>query len=196
MNNDKLLGLLGAAVATLAFAASASATTLTGPNGELKPTPHFASEGHVKTTTPIGNVECPSTIEYEVTAHGNGGPVEGKVIALTFGHVSKSCTDSWHATVVAPGKMKIHYKAAGEGTVTSSEMTVTKTRLGITCNYLTNNTVIGTITDKTKAGNGLGTIDVSGEIPIHSGSSGLCGGSSKWTGSYSSATAITLHEKI
>ncbi|HEU4462408.1 MAG TPA: hypothetical protein VFR75_07440 [Solirubrobacterales bacterium] len=191
MRTIKLLVLLGATATMLAFASSASATTLTGPNGEVTPTLHFQSEGHVKTAS-FAAVECTSTFEYTVTSHGPGFPVGGSVNNLTF----SPCTNSWHATVVTPGTMTIHYKAAGEGTVTSNGMTVTKTRLGVVCNYATNNTVIGTITDKTVAANKLGTIDISAEVPIEPTSSGLCGtGNTKWTGFYASTTAITLHEK-
>lgn len=190
MKTAKILGLLGAVAATMAFAASASATTLTGPNGETTPTLHFVSEGHVKTAS-FAAIECASTFEYTVTSHGKGFPVGGTVNNLTF----SSCTNGWHATVVAAGTMTIHYKTSGEGTVTSTGMTVTKTRLGVTCNFATNNTVIGTITDTTVAANKLGTIDISGEVPVHAGSSGLCGaGPTKWTGFYASTTAITLHQ--
>jgi hypothetical protein len=60
---------------------------------------------------------------------------------------------------------------------------------------LTNNTDIGTFTDKTKAANGLGTLDIIAQIPIHSGSSGLCGtGTAKWEGSYASTSALTISE--
>lgn len=193
MKGIKIFAILGiAGAATMLAAASASADTLTGPNGETTPTIHFVSEGHVKTQAFV-NIECPSTFEGVVTAHEAGQEVQGGLNVLTFGHVGNPCTNSWHATVVAPGAFEVESIAPGEGIVKSIGMTTSKTRLGVTCNFVSNGTTIGTFTDSTKAANGLGTIDISTSLTVHSGSSGLCGVSSvHWSGSYASTTKLTL----
>ena len=179
----------------MAFAASASATTVTSPTGTAyTSTIHATSEGHAILHGPTGEVECPSTVEGKVESHGNGVTAEGKISVLTFGHEGNPCTNSWHVTVVTPGSLQIHWKANHEGTLTSTGATVTTTRFGITCNYLTNATDIGVVTDSHTAGDekpanetkeGTATLHIEAKIPRHTGSSGLCGTEpAEWTGSY------------
>lgn len=199
MKYTKLLGLLAvAAAALMAFASPASADTITGPTGAETPGIHAVSKGHVKLQTFV-NIECPSTAEGAVTSHKAGEKVKGSFSTLTFGHPEASppapCTNNWVVTVENPGTLSVEWIKAGEGTVFSSEATVVAHRLGIKCNYVTNTTHIGTFLDHTKAENGLGELIINAEIPIHSGSSALCGtGKAKWSGTYLSTTKLTIHD--
>jgi hypothetical protein len=182
MKYVKMLGLLAvAAAALMAFAGTASATTVTGPNGETTPTIHAVHEGsHVILNNPIAKIECNSTVEGTVASHGAGLTVFGPIGTLNF----TNCTNSWHVTVVTSGSLELHYSSPGVGTLTSSGATVTTTRFGIVCNYATGNTHIGAITDSSITGGGA-TLHINAQIPIHSGSSAFCGsGASGWSGSY------------
>jgi hypothetical protein len=186
MKHLKILGLLAvAAAAMLAFAASASAdyvTTTTGGSPQT-PTIHAVNEGgHVVLANSIANIECASTTEGSVTAHGNGIPVSGPLSSLSF----TGCTNSWHVTVTANGSLSLAWTSGHNGTAKSTGTKVTTTRLGVTCNYETNNTDIGTVT-----GGNPATLDISASIPIAAGSSGLCGsGNAKWSGSYVTTAAL------
>jgi len=200
MKYVKILGLLAvAAAALMAFAGSASAATLTSPEnvtytGEI----HATSEGHAKLENPVAKIECHSTVKGTVEKHGTGVTVGGAISELlwgTEGSLNGKCTNSWHVTTVTAGSLEVHYKAPGEGTLTSTGATVDTTRLGVTCTYRTNETHIGTLTDssKTVPAGGTATLHVSASIPLHSESSGLCGsGNAKWEGSYSVLTPMSL----
>ena len=192
MKYVKMLGLLAvAAAALMAFAGTASATTVTDESGNGTPTIHAVNEnGHVKLANSIAKIECPSTVEGAVTSHGTGVTTVGSITALTF----SPCTNSWHVTVVsgATGSLEIHYVSPGVGTLTSSGTTVDTTRLGVTCTYLTNNTDIGTVTDSSITGGGA-TLHIEANIPLHSESSGLCGsGSAKWEGNYVTTSKLFI----
>src|SRR6188472_2576566 len=131
MKYVKILGLLAvAAAALMAFAGTASATTLTSPTGTVYTgSIHAASEGHAILQNPIAKIECASTVEGTVEQHGSGSTVKGNISNLSF----TGCTNSWHVTVVTAGSLELHWKAAGEGTVTSSGATVEATRFGVAC---------------------------------------------------------------
>jgi hypothetical protein len=190
MKHLKILGLLAiAAAALMAFAASASATTITSPTGtpytgEIEAT----SEGTVLLHNPIANIECHSTVHGKELTHGSGSTAIGEITTLDWGTEASTtsgiCHDNWHVTNVTTGNLEIHYKEAGVGTLTSTGATVTTTRFGVTCNYRTNATHIGTFTDSHKTGK-TATLHVEANIPIHSGSSFFCGSApAGWTGSY------------
>jgi hypothetical protein len=203
MKYVKVLGLLAvAAAALMAFAGSASATSITSPTdtyytGNI----HAVNENtHVILHSDLaGTIECKSTVEGKIETHGKGVTAAGKISTLHF----SECTNSWHVTVVAPGELQIHWKANHEGTLTSTGATVSTTRFGVTCNYVTNETDIGTLTDSHTAGDtppanetkdGTATLHIEAKIPIHSGSSGLCGSSpAEWTGSYEVTTPDKLY---
>jgi hypothetical protein len=187
MKYVKILGLLAvAAAALMAFAASASATTVTtGTGGETTPTIHAVSEGHAILENPNANIECASTVEGTVTSHGTGVTTVGHITSLTF----TGCTSGWTVTVNSPGSLEIHWTSGYDGTLTSSGATITAvlhTIFGdITCRYVTNATHIGTVT-----GGNPATLHIEGSIPFHSGS-GFCGeGASRWTGSYTTTSAL------
>jgi len=175
MKYVKILGLLAvAAAALMAFAGTASATTVTSAEGTT-PTLSSSAEGHVVLDNPIAKIECASAVTGKVESHGAGVTAKGNISALSF----TNCTNSWHVTVVTAGSLEVHSIGSGDGTLTSSGATVESTRLGVICRYVTSSTDIGTVTDGTHA-----TLDISAAIPFHSGS-GLCGTSATtWTGSY------------
>jgi hypothetical protein len=191
MKYAKILGLLAvAAAAMMAFAASASADTVTR-NGDDTPAIHAISEEdavagtkHVLLHNPIANIPCESTAAGIVETH-NSNHVAGAISALTFG----PCTNGWVVHVNNPGKLTIEALNGTEGTLFSTEATVTATRFGLSCRYLTNNTHIGTV----KEGNPA-TLDISASIPFHTGSP-LCGTSaSAWTGSYVTTHPLEIDE--
>ncbi len=194
MKYVKILGLLAvAAAALMAFAGTASATSVTTTTGGAASTPgnggtnppaiHAVNEGgHVVLANAIANIECSSTSEGSVTAHGAGKEASGPLSKLEF----TGCTNSWHVTVTAAGSLSVAWTSGHNGTAKSTGAKVTTTRLGVTCNYETNATDIGTVTGGSPA-----TLDISASIPIAAGSSGLCGsGNAKWSGSYSTTAAL------
>ncbi len=189
MKYIKILGLLAvAAAAMMAFAGSASATTVTSNDGTT-PTIEASAEGHAVLHNPIAKIECASTVKGAVESHGSGVTAKGNIASLTFGSPVGTCTNDWHVTVVSAGSLEIHSIGSGNGTLTSSGATVEATRFGINCRYSTNNTDIGTVTGGEHA-----TLHIQASIPFHSGSF-LCGsGATVWTGSYkvSSPTNLTV----
>lgn len=195
MKYVKMLGLLAvAAAALMAFAGTASAgsVTVTSPSGTYYTgAVHAHSHGHVVLeNTSLGNkIECTGTVEGTIGAeHGH----EAGAVHPTF----SNCTNNWHVTTIAGGTLTAVSNGAGSGSADlfSTGATVSTTRLGITCNYLTNNTTVGTLTDSTKTGTGMATMHINGAIPLHSGSSALCGtGTAHWKGAYTVTKPEPLH---
>jgi hypothetical protein len=197
MKHLKLFGLLVvAATAMMAFAANASANTVTDASGNGTPNIHSVSEedavdavpgtNHVLLHTDIVDIKCESTVEGDVTTHGSGVTTSGAIDVLTF----EPCTDNWVVHVVSKGTLEIHTTSTtghGTGTLTSSGATVVATRFGVSCGYRTENTHIGTVTGGSPA-----TLHIEASIPRHSGSF-LCGGSNaNWTGSYVTTETLKM----
>jgi len=166
--------------------ASIPGSTATSPAG----TPytgkvHAPGEDHATIHSPVGQINCGSTIEGEVKAGASGELISIPLSTLTF----TGCTEGWHVTVVSAGTLKIHLIAnSTNGTVTWSGATFQATVGGITCNYKTNNTDVGTLTGSKTTG-ATATIDLGGKLPIHSGSSIFCGtAGTAITGSYNVTT--------
>ena len=179
--NYKILGLLALAVTALvALPAVAQATTVTSPTGTtITGEKEGKSEGHVVLHNSFSKIECKSELNGPIETHGSGVTAGGKVKTLSF----TGCTNSWHVTTVAGGTLEAHFTSGYNATITSSGTTITSTRLGVTCNYVTNNTHFGTAT-----GGNPATLHVEARIPIHTGSSGLCGTEPvQLTGSYEGA---------
>jgi hypothetical protein len=185
MKYAKMLGLLAiAAAALMAFAASASADTVTSNTGAT-PIIEATSEG---ATSLDGTVEVTcqhSYVKGTVTTHGAGKSVGGHISTLTF----TQCGDD-HVTVKQAGSLTAHAVApTGNATLTSTGAEVTieaDTIFGnVHCVYTTNNTHIGTLT---AGANPTMHID-SAQIP-RTGGSFLCGSSGEWTGAYN-----VLHPK-
>jgi hypothetical protein len=188
MRYTKILGLLPVAVAALmAFAASASATTITSPTGTVAtPTIHLSNEGgHVTLANSNANIECNWTMEGKVASHGAGVTAKGNISSLLI----TNCTGPWTVEVSANGSFELHWGSAYNGTVTWSGATITAvlhTIFGdITCRYATSSTPLGTLTGGSPA-----TLDITTGIPFHSGG-GLCGsGSSALSGKLVTTGAI------
>ncbi len=173
------------AAALMAFAGSASATSVTTTTGGAAATPtiHAVNEGgHLVLANSIANIECASTAEGSIESHGAGKAAEGKLSSLSF----TGCTNSWHVTITAFGSIAIFWSSGEVGVLISVGLRITATRLGVTCNYETNNTTIGTVT-----GGNPATVDINASIPIAAGSSALCGtGNAKLSGSYATTSAL------
>lgn len=179
MRDLKILGSLvvAAAVASTMCAAIASADQVTSPTGTTYTgTVRLQSEGHSVTHNPIARVECASSFEFKIETHGPGEKASGKASNMK----TEPCTDSWHVTVVTPGVISLDgYSQSYDGDVFSHELTVEKTRFGITCRYRTNTTTIGRLTGGSPA-----TVHVEGTLPFHSGSIFCGSGGTTITGAY------------
>jgi hypothetical protein len=190
MKYVRMCGLLGVAVAAvMAFAGSASATTLTSPTGTtFTGKIHAVGEnGHVELHTALGSVECDSTAEAEFKTHGAGVTVRGPVTSLLF----YDCTNEDTVTVKRAGTLEVHWTSGYNGTLTSNETEVEVYfhSFGGSCIYLTKNTDIGTVTGGTEA-----TLDIDGDILRTGGSLGIfCDSFGVLTGSYKVTTPHTLY---
>jgi hypothetical protein len=188
MRHLKTLGLLATAVAVLlAFAADASATTITSPTGTVA-TPTIKAEtegGHLKLANPIAPIECASILEAKIEHHGPESVAGGKVSSLSF----TGCTNFWHLTTVSTGELGIEWTSGYNGVVTSTGLKIDATRLGVTCVYETSATKLGTITGGTPA-----TVHLEASLSINTKeSSGLCGsGTAKLEGSYKLSSPESL----
>ena len=119
MKYVKILGLLAvAAAAMMAFAGTASATTVTSSAGTT-PTIESGAEGHAVLDNPIAKIECASSVSGKVESHGSGVTAKGNIASLTFGSPVGTCTNDWHVTVVSAGSLEIHSLGNGNGTLTS-----------------------------------------------------------------------------
>jgi len=174
----KILGLLAFTLtALMGLTAGAQATTVTSPTGtSLTGQNEAVSEGHLKFLNPIAKIECNARMAGTIENHGSGVTATGPVNELVF----TSCTNGWHVTTVTTGTLEAHYVSGYNATITSNGSTTVTTRLGVTCNYTTSNTDIGMAT-----GGNPTTMHIAASIPLHAGSSGLCGsGTIKMEGSY------------
>ena len=185
----KMLGLLAVAVAALmAFAGTASATSVTTTTGGAAATPtiHAVSIGHAILHGSLGTVECNSTVEGKVESHGSGVAASGKISTLHF----TSCTGS--NTVTSPvsktGSLAVTWTSGHNGTLTSTgaEVIVTSHNLGGTCIYTTNGTTLGTVT-----GGATAKLDISATISRTGGTAGIfCGSTGTWSGTYETTEAL------
>lgn len=188
MNRPRSIGLLFTTAAILLVApAIASATTPTSPAGTgYTGKIHASSEGHVVIDNPFAKIECASTLQSEVKAHGYGEDLSLPLSSLSF----TGCTNNWTATVDSAGTLEIHPIAGTRnGTVTWSGATITFSHggSGINCRYKTENTDIGTLTGSSATG-GTATVDLSGALPFDGGSIFCGSGTTAVTGSYSVGT--------
>lgn len=189
MKYVKILGLLAvAASALMAFAGTASATTITSPTGTTAPsgtTFHAESEEnavpgtkHVRLHNNIAKIDCTSTATFTFDDTSGTGTATGKIDNLTF-----TCTHPWVVHVEKLGALEVHWTNGYNGTLTASAgttVTATHTTTGAKCTYQSvDNLHIGTIT-----GGDPATLHVNASIPRHGGSL-LCGGANaSWTGAY------------
>jgi hypothetical protein len=185
MKYVKMLGLLAvAAAALMAFAGTASATTLTSPAGET-PT-IMATSINTALHGPFTTVACShSEVEGKVESHGAGVTAKGKISKLTF----TGC--NYPVTVKTLGSLEIHGLATtGNGALTSTGTVVAiHTSVG-ECVFSTSATPIGEVTGSNHT-KGNAVLDIKGDIP-RTGGSFFCGSSGEWTGNYTVSSPATL----
>lgn len=181
MKYVKVSGLLAvAAVFLMAFAPTASATTLTWSSGIYTGT--LRAEAGETTFHGVATITCKSSkLEGSVESHGSGVTASANLSSLTFSECGSN-----HVVVLKPGSLEVHTQNAfsnGNGTLTSSgaEISVEITSLGITCLFRTEGTHLGTITGGVAA-----VIDVESAslIVTTPPSSIFCGSKAKLTSSY------------
>lgn len=186
MKHLRMLGLLAvAAAALMAFAGSASATSVTSNNGT---TPEIrATSSNSELDGAFVTVKCShSEVHSKVEQHGPSVTVKGKNSLLTF----TGC--NYEVTVKTAGSLELHgTSTTGNAALTSlgAEISI-HTSIG-TCIFTTNSTVIGEITGSNHTG-GNAVLDLnSAKIP-RTGGNFLCGSSGTWTGSYAIGTPSTF----
>ena len=191
MKQLKILGL--AAVVTgalMAFvgAGAASATELTCTNPPSTKVMCTSTLIHATSVggkwvldSPLGNVECHSTIISSTITTGSSTETPSAEGAVTF-------TECNHPVfVLRNGTLEIHTEgstANHNGTLTSTGLEFTVEEFGFHCIYTTNNTTIGTVTGSSTTG-GKAKLDISATIPRTGGrAGGFCGSSAPMTGTY------------
>lgn len=185
MKHLKIIALaVFATAALMALAGPAAASTVTSPTGTVYTGALSGiSEGHGVLHNPIAKIECNVEIEGKIESHGKGVTAEGSATKVTL----SSCTNGWHVTTVAVGKVIAHWTSGHNGTIESTGATVESTRFGVTCRYATNNTPLGLAT-----GGNPGSMHLEAMIPFHSGSV-LCGTSATQLTGKGSTTPTALY---
>ena len=179
MKYVKMLGLLAmAAAALMAFAGTASASTLTSPKGTTYTGNITATSTNSKLHGSFVTVECShSEAKGKVEEHG-AVDAGGKVSSLTF----TGC--NYVTTVTATGKLNIN---SSNAVFSSGAVIHVHTSVG-TCTFTTNATQVGTLTEGAGA-----TLDInSAKIP-RTGGNFLCGSSGTMTGNYTITTPSSLY---
>ncbi|HET9196973.1 MAG TPA: hypothetical protein VFN92_01795 [Solirubrobacterales bacterium] len=187
----KMLGLAAvAATALMAFAGTASATTISvngvATNASVALSASIPSGGSaiLKDTNNLTVDTCKESTVKGSTEKDTSGDYTGPSVTGTLAKTDLTFNGCSHKTsVIAAGKLHITWTAGTNGTVSSSgaEVTVESTIFGASCIAKTGTgTVIGTYTG-VKSGNG--SMDINGVIPM-----GLCG-DANWTGTYTMTTA-------
>jgi hypothetical protein len=185
----KMLGLAGlVAVALMAFAGTASATTLTSPAKTPYTSTFELRSGNVEFDFTFGKISCTeSEFIGKVEFHGNGLTAGGKISSLTFAN----CGEGNTFTVLKPGSLEIDATTpAGNGLVkwTNGEVKV-HVKGGFTCTIKTSNTPIGTLTGSNET-KGNAQLDLNGsKVPV---SGAFCGTSAEMTNKYAVITPATL----
>jgi hypothetical protein len=201
MKYAKMLGLLAvAAAALMAFAGSASATTLTSPAGTTLgkgATIHASLKAETEAVlSGTINVKCKkSTVAGEVKTPGSETTtVSGPLSTLTFDECNPNT-----ASTVKLGNLEVHTEGAssnGNGTLTASEVeatVLTHTILGTThCLYTAENLDIGKVTGSINNGSGNATLTAS-EVELGRKTTDFgCGEVAKWTATYVVSTPSYL----
>lgn len=187
MKHVKMLGLLAvAAAALMAFAGTASATTLTSSGSTYTSTIEAESEGKTTLHGPFTSVTCEeSKVKGTVETHGAGVTAGGAVSSLTF----SKC--NFPVTVKKAGSLQVHATEGGNGTLTSSGAEITIETSIASCIFTTKaeGTDVGTLTGNAS---GNATLDINSAAIPRTGHSIFCGSSGTWTGSYKVTTPGNL----
>lgn len=181
MKNIKILGAAAiAAAALMAWAGTASATTVTSSEGA---TPVITA---VSTNSKLHGsyitTECSqSHFKFAVEQHGSGITAAGKVSSWFF----TGC--NYPITVIYTGSLAVHATGGGNGTLTwTGGEFLMHTSVG-ECRFTTSATDIGTVTGGSNANLDIG----SASVP-RTGGSFFCGSSLQWTGNYTFQTPSNL----
>jgi hypothetical protein len=195
MKYVKMLGLLAvAAAALMAFAATAPATTLTGPEtGKIWTSTITAeSEGATELHGSFVTVKCnKSHVEGAVENHGNAVTAGGNISTLSFSECN------FPVKVLKAGSLEIHPVVHANpgvettGTVTSSGAEVTIETSIANCLFTTKATDVGTFTGTNDTGK-TATLDINSAGIPRTGHSIFCGSAGTWTGSYEVKTPDSL----
>lgn len=202
MKRSKILGILTvAAMALMAFASTASATTLevkgakksegitikaslkAGTSALLTDTAGFFANtctvSTVEGTTETEKIDIIEGKEVKTSATytaAGTGPISGPITALSWGTTATPCKEG-NPTVDAKGELSVEWiKGSTNGTVKSKNAKVTvPSALGLlTCTTPEGGTDLGTITG---VATGFATMDINAVL--------ACGIDAKWTGTYS-----------
>lgn len=177
MKHIRTLGLLTLATSLLAvFAGTASATTLTSPEGTAYTGTIAAESTNVALDGPFNTIECgESTFEGTVEAHGTA--VAGEIGSFSFSECN------YEIVVTAGFIFTIHsiFKWTYDGLRIH-----TNTSLG-KCEFASNGSEASDFTGGSPA-----TLDTSMKL-ARTGGSFLCGSSATWTGTYTFTTPSQLY---
>lgn len=176
MKYVKMHGLLAVvAAALMAFAGTASASTLTSPAGTkmaVGATLELTST-NTKLDGAFITVSCKHALfKVEITQNGTTNTITNAGGKLTTLHLT-NC-DSNVTSIIKLGS--VEFNKAGEVFSTGTELSV-HTSVG-ECVFSTSNTKTGTLTGGPGA-----TLDTTGKVP-RTGGSFFCGSSGQWTGTY------------
>lgn len=187
MRYVKTLGLVAvAAIAALAFAATALATTITSPEGTpyTKEIVAEAVSGGV-TVHGVSTFTCQKSIAAgTVEQHGSSVTAEGQIASWNLSECGNV-----HLDIQGKGHLTVHQQKEGS-TVTSSGVSIDAdiTSLGIHCVFSTENTDLGLLT-----GSGS-NVTLAVDIPLpRTGGSLFCGNSTQLTANYVITTPSTLY---
>ena len=182
MKFTKILGVVvAAALALMAFASSASATTLS-INGSAT-TAVQTIEASLKSGTSalltdtsgfFANTCTTSTVKGKDSTRTTGTSVEGPIETLSWGTTATPCTEG-NPTVDAKGTLSVEWTSNTNGTVKSKNAKVTvPSPFGLlTCTTPAEGTDLGTLTGVEE---GNATMDINAVLS--------CGITAKWTGTY------------
>jgi hypothetical protein len=177
-------------VALMGVTSTASATTLTAPQGSTFTSGFRAeNEGTVTFTSSFGgfgSISCTqSVLEGPISQHGSATTASIVLGKMTF----TNCSGGEPTSPVAnPGSLVFHYVNANEGAITSqnAQITVHKTLFG-TCVFFTSSSgnFLGVLTTSLKTGSNA-TLDIKGTL------NSACGNGT-WHGSYKVTSPSTLY---
>lgn len=191
MRYVRLLGLVTiVAIAAMALTATASATTLTSPQGTLY-TGKLVAQGTEITVHGVATYTCSESVaEGEIEQHGSSVTASGPLTKWSLG----ACNT--HVTVLQLGTVMLHSAegSPGNATVTVSGTRVTSevTSMGISCIYETNETDLGILTGTETTG-GNAKLSIASPTVNRTGHSIFCGSSGELTGQYVVTTPSTLY---
>jgi hypothetical protein len=186
MKYVKMLGLLAvAAAALMAFAGTASATTVTSPTGTTYTSTIKASAGTTELHGSFITVSCKkSTVEGSVESHGAATTAGGAISSLTFSECN------FPVKVLKAGSLEVHGISGTEnGTLTSKNAEITIETSIANCIFTTKaeGTDVGTLTGGSPA-----KLDINSASIPRTGHSVFCGGSGTWTGGYEVTTPTSV----